>query len=248
MSSSSARDGSRMKIAVCWKWVSLDREHEFDERWAGVSAADEAALEVALAVRDSVGGETEIVVLGLGPADADDVLRSAAAAGATTARRIDASTELDSSTVARALAGQLSDVDLVLCGDYSIDRGTGSVPAFIAAELGIAQALGLVEVETAAPDAPAMRVVRRLDGGRREVLDVALRAELAARDVDQRTSLAFKRFEATDANVLAAAPPTNARRRAAERYLVETLEAAVRQKRVLAAHCLVQFRTDYLGL
>ena len=179
MSSSSARDGSRMKIAVCWKWVSLDREHELDERWAGVSAADEAALEVALAVRDSVGGENEIVVLGLGPADADDVLRSAAAAGATTVRRIDASTELDSSTVARALAGQLSDIDLVLCGDYSIDRGTGSVPAFIAAELGIAQALGLVEVETAAPDAPAMRVVRRLDGGRREVLDVALPAVLS---------------------------------------------------------------------
>ena len=168
-----------MKIAVCWKWVSLDREHELDERWAGVSPADEAALETALAVRDSVGGDTEVVVLGLGPTDADDVLRSAVAAGATTVLRIDAATELDSSTVARALAGQLSDVDLVLCGDYSIDRGTGSVPAFIAAELGIAQALGLVEVETAAPDAPAMRVVRRLDGGRREVLDVALPAVLS---------------------------------------------------------------------
>jgi electron transfer flavoprotein beta subunit len=168
-----------MKIAVCWKWVSLDREHELDERWAGVSAADEAALEVALAVRDAVGADTEVLVVGLGPGDADDVLRSAVAAGATTVRRIDASTELDSGTVAAALARQLGDVDLVLCGDYSIDRGTGSVPAFIAAELGIAQGLGLVEVDTATPDGSAMRVVRRLDGGRREVLDIALPAVLS---------------------------------------------------------------------
>ena len=168
-----------MKIAVCWKWVSLDREHELDERWAGVSPADEAALETALAVRDSVGGDTEVVVLGLGPADADDVLRSAVAAGATTVLRIDASTELDSSTVATALAGHLGDVDLVVCGDYSIDRGTGSVPAFIAAELGIAQALGLVEAETATLQGAAIRVVRRLDGGRREVLEVDLPAVLS---------------------------------------------------------------------
>ena len=168
-----------MRIAVCWKWVSLDREHELDERWAGVSAADEAALEVALAVRDSVGTDTEVLVVGLGPSDADDVLRSAVAAGATGVCRIDASTELDSGTVATALARQLGGVDLILCGDYSIDRGTGSVPAFVAAELGLAQALGLVEVGTAAPHGTAIRVVRRLDGGRREVLDVTLPAVLS---------------------------------------------------------------------
>ena len=168
-----------MRIAVCWKWVSLDREHELDERWAGVSAADEAALEVALCVRDAVGDDAEVVVIGLGPPDADDVLRGALAAGANTLRRIDASTELDSRTVAAALAGQLGDVDLIVCGDYSIDRGTGSVPAFVAAELGIAQALGLVEVDTSAPDGEAIRVVRRLDGGRREVLEVAMPAVLS---------------------------------------------------------------------
>ena len=36
---------------------------------------------------------------------------------------------------------------VVLCDAYSLDRGSGSVPAFLAAHLGAAQALGLVAVE-----------------------------------------------------------------------------------------------------
>jgi electron transfer flavoprotein beta subunit len=161
----------RPKVAVCWKWTSIDREHELDERWAGVSAADEAALEIALSWSD------DVTVVCLGPPEADDVLRSALAAGADGVLRIDASIELESRTVATALAEHVRGADLVLCGDYSLDRGTGSVPAFIAAELGLAQALGLVEV--APPPAQPIRVVRRLDGGRREVLDVDLPAVLS---------------------------------------------------------------------
>lgn len=173
-----------MKIAVCWKWVSLDREREADRRWSGVSAADEAALEVALSIADassSTSGSSDVTVICLGPPSADDVLRDAIAAGATSALRVDASTELDSHVVAVALAEHLGGQDLVLCGDYSLDRGTGSVPAFLADELSSAQALGLLEVRSAGPGAPpdALRVVRRLDGGRREILDVTPPAVLS---------------------------------------------------------------------
>jgi electron transfer flavoprotein beta subunit len=166
-----------VKIAVCWKWVSLDREREADRRWSGVSAADEAALELALGIAErsdaTAGtGPSEVTVICLGPPAADDVLRDAIAAGATSALRLDASTELDSQVVAVALAEHLGDRDLVVCGDYSLDRGTGSVPAFLAGELSIAQALGLLEVALDADDTGALRVVRRLDGGRREILDV----------------------------------------------------------------------------
>ncbi len=169
-----------MKIAVCWKWVSLDREHEADRRWSGVSAADEAALEVALTIAGaSIDSSGEVNVICLGPSGADDVLRDAIAVGATTARRIDASTDLDSRVVAVALAEQLRGHDLVLCGDYSLDRGTGSVPAFIAGELSSAQALGLLEVGAADPTSRTLRVVRRLDGGRREILHVTAPAVLS---------------------------------------------------------------------
>jgi electron transfer flavoprotein beta subunit len=165
--------------------VSLDREREADRRWSGVSAADEAALEVALAIADEhrAAGDHEtvdVMVICLGPAGADDVLRDALAAGATSVVRVDSSTELDSRVVAVALAGQLGDRDLVLCGDYSLDRGTGSVPAFLAGELSSAQALGLLEVRPAggAPSS-AFIVVRRLDGGRREILEVTAPAVLS---------------------------------------------------------------------
>jgi electron transfer flavoprotein beta subunit len=172
-----------VKIAVCWKWVSLDREREADRRWSGVSAADQAALEVALTIADEAGAASapgDVTVICLGPAGADDVLREALAAGATSAVRVDASTELDSHVVAVALAEHLAGQDLVLCGDYSLDRGTGSVPAFLADELSSAQALGLLEVRTAVDGPPgSLRVVRRLDGGRREILDVTPPAVLS---------------------------------------------------------------------
>jgi len=168
-----------VKIAVCWKWVSLDREREADRRWSGVSAADESALEVALTIAECWHGEVTIVCLG--PPSADDVLRDAIAVGATSAIRVDASTELDSRVVAVALAEQLRDQDLVLCGDYSLDRGTGSVPAFLADELSSAQALGLLEVHPndGASTTRSLRVVRRLDGGRREILEVTPPAVLS---------------------------------------------------------------------
>jgi electron transfer flavoprotein beta subunit len=164
-----------VKIAVCWKWLSLDGEVDTDSRWAGVSRADEAALEVALKLQGETHAEgDEVTVVCLGPAAADPTLRDAFAAGVQRVVRVDASPELDSLVVATALAEHLRDADLVICGDYSLDRGTGSVPAFLAAELGAAQALGLLEVDSSKTGGTTetLRVLRRLDGGRREVLDV----------------------------------------------------------------------------
>lgn len=166
-----------MKLAVCWKWVSLDAEREADPRWSGVSAADEAALEVALRL---AGPDDTVRVVALGPKAADTALRDALAAGANEVLRIDAATTLDSEHVAVTLGQHLTGTDLVVCGDASPDRGTGSVPVYLAAELEAAQALGLIEVETTAPlGAAPLRVVRRLDGGRREVLDVTLPAVIS---------------------------------------------------------------------
>ncbi len=69
---------------------------------------------------------------------------------------------------------------MVVCGDRSVDRGTGALPAFVAHELGAAQALGLVALEvTAATGRPAdlaLSADRRLDGGWRERLRVPLPA------------------------------------------------------------------------
>jgi electron transfer flavoprotein beta subunit len=75
----------------------------------------------------------------------------------------------DEQPLAAALAGAIRAAGpaLVICGDRSAGRGTGALPAFLAHELGAAQALGLVSLEVAGG---ALTGLRRLPGGRRERL------------------------------------------------------------------------------
>jgi hypothetical protein len=58
---------------------------------------------------------------------------------------------------------------LVRCGDRSADRSTGALPAFLARELGAAQALGLVSLPV---DGSQLIAERRLPAGRREPLRI----------------------------------------------------------------------------
>lgn len=162
-------------IAACLKWVDrrpqvdpLDAHVSTDARTAGMSAADAAALEWAL--RAGAAWGQPVLAVTAGPAAADTVLREALAAGASRAFRVDLDGSAASDAVAGALAVELlaARVTTVWCGDHSLDRGSGSVPAYLAAELGVAQALGLVEVEL--ESGGDVSAVRRLDGGRRERL------------------------------------------------------------------------------
>ncbi len=177
----SARPASA--VLCCVKWTPLrpdvdplDGSVETDDRRSGISEADRAALEVALRAGSARG--LDVVVLTVGPPDAEGALRDLLASGADRALRVDVADELDSAAVARSIAAALAgagvDPYLVVCGDMSEDRGSGAVPAFLADELGIAQALGLVELDIRA-EGP-LRVLRRLDGGRRERLDVPVPA------------------------------------------------------------------------
>ncbi len=161
-----------MRIAVCMKWVDTRPEIDplsgavtVDERWFAASPSDQAALETALRLVDERGGEVTAVCAG--PAGAASMLRDALAAGATRAVRVDVDPSLDAAAVAEAVAPVVLDTDLVCCGTWSLDRGTGSFPAFLAHRLGVAQALGCTFVRALDDDLAAER---RLDGGRRERL------------------------------------------------------------------------------
>ncbi len=161
-------------IAACLKWVDLrpeidplDAHVRTDPRTAGLSPADAAALEWGLRAGDR--WDQPVLVVTAGPPEAERVLRDAVAAGASHAVRIDLPTSAPSAVVAAAVAGVLgpSGITSAWCGDHSLDRGSGSVPAFLAAELGAAQALGLIDVELGA-EAGHVTAWRRLDRGRRE--------------------------------------------------------------------------------
>jgi len=161
-------------IAVCLKWVQP--HNAADDRFAGISAAEQSALELALRTAEARGDE--VLAITVGPVGAERALRDALACGAARAVRIATEPGASSLRTASALADEIGTADVVWCGDYSADRGSGSVPAFLAARLGIDQALGLIDIEING-NGSHIRAVRRLDGGRREVLSVTGRAVLS---------------------------------------------------------------------
>jgi electron transfer flavoprotein beta subunit len=177
-----------------------------DVHRAGLSAADEAAVEHALRIAEA--WSATVLVVTAGPTAADGMLREVMALGCEVLRvpwpPLDGGGQRpphdgggqrpphdggglsglgsaqgfvddlggDERIVARAVAAAVQDAGppaLVICGDRSADRGTGAFPAFLAHELGAAQALGLVDLQ---PAADGVLVERRLDAGRRERLRV----------------------------------------------------------------------------
>jgi len=173
--------------AMGWSWQEADVDPltgavRADPHDRGPDGADFAALEHALRLAEK--WEAHVVAATVGPVEADAMLQDALAAGAAEALRIEPSHRASGprpadlvgggqhlpAALGAALRQRYGVPDLVLCGDRSADRGTGSFPAFLAAALDAAQALGVVEME---PEGDGeLRVHRRLDGGRREVLRV----------------------------------------------------------------------------
>ncbi len=173
--------------AMGWSW----QEADVDPLTGAISAsphdrgpdrADFAALEHALSLAEK--WDAQVIAATVGPVGADEMLKDALAAGATGALRVEPAHRNSRPRAAELVGGgqnrpaalaatlreQYGVPDLVLCGDRSADRGTGSFPAFLAAALNAAQALGVVRLE---PEGDGeLRVYRRLDGGRREVLRV----------------------------------------------------------------------------
>lgn len=171
-----------MRIAVAlsrsWQRVEVDPlTGALGGGHRGESPAEHAALEHALRLAERTGGRVHAITAG--PAEAEEGLREALAAGAHHATRVDLDTPLEptalahNGSTAEALAAALPESDLVLCGDRSTDGGTGATPAFLAAHLGAAQALGVVHLEL---DGQRVLAHRRLDRGAREVLRLPSRA------------------------------------------------------------------------
>jgi electron transfer flavoprotein beta subunit len=170
--------------ALGWSWLDAEVDPltgavSANPRGRGAGRSDLAALEHALRLAER--WQAQVIVATVGPGEADAMLRGALAAGAAEALRVEPASRTPgprpallvggqdgAAALATALIQRYGVPDLVLCGDRSADRGTGSFPAFLAAALNAAQALGVVRVEPT--DDGKLRVHRRLDGGRREVL------------------------------------------------------------------------------
>jgi len=135
-----------MKIAVCVKCVPAGRlrmhhdSNQLDRSGPGeLNDVDRNAIEEALRLKGDA--ETEVVVVSMGPAEADDSMRTALALGAdravlvTDAAAAGSDLVATSKVIARALAREAA--DLVLFGQQASDGGGAMLWAAVAERLGL---------------------------------------------------------------------------------------------------------------
>ncbi|MGE5397792.1 MAG: electron transfer flavoprotein subunit beta/FixA family protein [Chitinophagales bacterium] len=170
-----------MKIAVCVK-QTFDTEAKIALKDGKVSDEgisliinpyDETAVEEALKIKESLGGE--VVVISAGPDRAAEAIRQALAMGADRGVLVSTS-EAEADEYARAVT--LAEVlkaqgaDLILCGHVAADDGSSQVPTRVAEILGLPHANVVTKLELAGNTATCTREV---DGGT-EICEVNLPA------------------------------------------------------------------------
>ena len=134
---------------------------------------DEIAVEEAIRLKET-GKASEIVVVSIGPAQAQEVLRTAMAMGADRAILIKVEDTVEPLAVAKLLKG-VADAEapgLVILGKQAIDDDANQTGQMLSALLGWSQATFASEL---ALDGDKARVTREVDGGL-QVIEVSLPA------------------------------------------------------------------------
>ena len=124
---------------------------------------DEIAVEEAIRLKEK-GVATEIVAVSIGPAKAQETLRTALAMGADRAILVQTDEEVEPLAVAKILAkiAEEEQPQLVILGKQAIDDDCNQTGQMLAALTGWAQATFASKVEL---DGGQARVTREIDGG-----------------------------------------------------------------------------------
>jgi electron transfer flavoprotein beta subunit len=166
------------EIRVNRKTRRLERERARSE----INPPDMNALEMALSLKDSLGGK--ITILSMGPALFEEPLRVCLAMGADHICLLNdrafagADTLATCYTLAHGL-DKIGNIDLVFCGEESSDGATGQVPPGLAEQMGFNQITMVSEINVDL----ALKVVRgrrEIKGGY-EILEVPLPAVISVK-------------------------------------------------------------------
>jgi electron transfer flavoprotein beta subunit len=124
---------------------------------------DEIAVEEAIRLKEK-GAATEIVAVSIGPAKAQETLRTALAMGADRAILVQTEEEVEPLAVAKILKGIVDEEqpDLVILGKQAIDDDSNQTGQILGALLGWPQGTFASKVEVAGSD---VSVTREIDGG-----------------------------------------------------------------------------------
>ncbi len=196
-----ARD-SNLRVDAGEKWLDeSDLTFEINE-------PDAYALEEALQLKESAGGE--VIVVCAGPERAASTIREALAKGADRAIHIvvPEDTKLDALATARllSLAVKSESPDLVLTGLQSDDLGLGQTGVVLAELLGYAHATIIMQVEVSDR---SLRVKRELEDGWFQYLTLPMPAVLAIQSGIKKlryaTLMGIKRAKTKEIKVITAA-------------------------------------------
>ncbi len=143
-----------------------------------ISSYDECALEAAIQIKETHGGE--VIVLSAGPASVKDAVNRALAMGADRGIivPVDQPDSLDALDLAHALADQVRALgpDLLFAGQTSDDFASGQIGPMVAELLGMPQ---IGSIASYALDDRTLTVERDTEDGRQQ-LEVTLPAMLLA--------------------------------------------------------------------
>jgi len=176
-----------MKAIVCMKRVP-DTEAKLKIRETGIERAgfeyvinpyDEYAIEQAIQVKEKVGGDTEVVILSIGPKETATQIRKALSMGADRGVLLTADIDnLDAPATAEMLATELKgmEYDIIFFGKQGVDNDNASVGVQVAQHLGLPVVSTIVEFELK----DGAVVVEREVEGAKEVIEVKLPAVFTA--------------------------------------------------------------------
>lgn len=150
-----------MKFCVCIKQVP-DVAATVQTGRTVLNAYDASAVEEALVIRDDIGGEVDLVLIG--PAGATETIRKALAMGADSAVHLVTDAEPDSHAASRILADHFSDSDhdVILTGKQAQDTDAGLTGGMLAERLGRPYATNAVGLKA---ESDALVVTRQGDTG-----------------------------------------------------------------------------------
>ncbi len=159
-----------LKLNEAGTWIREDVSYEVNE-------PDAYALEEALRQKEKHGGE--VVVIAVGPARAQQVLREALAKGADRAVHLEdpGFVGFDAFNTARAIAAAIKDekFDLIFTGLQSDDYGYAQTGVILAELLGWSHATIIMQIEKSDS---GIKVKRELEAGYFQFVDMPLPAVL----------------------------------------------------------------------
>jgi electron transfer flavoprotein beta subunit len=139
-----------------------------------INPYDEYAIEEALKTKETVGGDSEVIVITIGKEDSKETIRKALAMGTDRAILLTDEKERDSFGIAKALSEEIKaqSVDLVFMGKQSVDYDNSIVGQMTSEMLGFGCVSVVVDFKL---NGNKITAEREIEGGR-EVIETVLPA------------------------------------------------------------------------